>query len=133
MRCVLFEWVLSLLSSLMFLIVQSFTKVQISLIFLRLVPLIYLGANLLIHETSITLNFYEKILKNSKQWKKGSRFGKLQNSLDTTFWIPPTAGLWFNLLIFRSRYSRMDQAKFVEGSLWKILSDVVCLSSVPKS
>ena len=32
--------------------------------------------------------------------------------------------LW---LLFETKYSRMDQVKFVEDSLWKIWSDMVCL------
>ena len=33
-----------------------------------------------------------------------------------------------NLFTYESRYSRMDQVKFVEDSLWKTWGDMVCLS-----
>ena len=50
---------------------------------------------------------------STQQWKVNVETG----------WI---AALWKNSL-HGSRYSRIDQEKFVEDSLWKNLSDMVCL------
>ena len=56
-----------------------------------------------------------------------------QNETSCKVWTPKL-GLGkkkatFNvLLLFETKYSRMDQVKFVEDSLSKIWSDMVCLS-----